>query len=235
MYCIVLFLFAFFVIAIHAQRNYLSDNGDGDNDSGDEDIGSQGCFPDIRISNSYYNIQSIYTDQVASVQLSQTGYWNPGLCQVKSIPIDLKVSVGIYNIQFNESLSLPVDSNTNSISNSFSISLPINPTSIVQNENLPGYLFVREINSGNGFKSPSSTEGKVCVAQVFERPRIYPSDVKIYRTQTLQLHISGEGFTDRFSKMRLTVGSLVEGTDYTITVLNREELVVTLLDGRRCI
>ena len=162
--------------------------------------------------------------------------WNPYSCQITAIPISMKLSVGIYNIQFNETLnSLPIIINSNQIPDA-AISVPVSPSLIIQNENLPGYLFVHEVNSGNGFKPASLTEAKVAVAQVYERPKIYFSSVKIYRTQTIQLHIYGEGFTDRFSKMKLSFNSgLVDGNDYTITVLNREELIVTLLDGKRYI
>lgn len=189
---------------------------------------SSGCYPDLHVpmTNSY---PSIFIDQTANIPLSQSN-WDSNLCHITSIPLAFKLAVGVNNVKFNSSFILPAISRY-----STTITLPVNPALFIQDDNLPGYLVVREINSGNGFKPASLTDGRVPVAIVYERPKVYTSSVKIYRTQTIQLRISGEGFTDRFSKMSLMFSPNIgyESIDYTVTVLNREELIVTLLDGRR--
>ncbi len=68
---------------------------------------------------------------------------------------------------------------------------------------------------------------------VFERPQVFSSNTKIYKSYSRGLHIRGAGFPELPSKPQLRFSpSLVEGTDYNIEVIDRTELEVTLLDGR---
>ena len=102
-------------------------------------------------------------------------------------------------------------------------------------ENLPGYLTLLAINAGEGFVAvgPTNAAKGRDVATVFERPNIHSSDTQLKRTQSHELHVKGAGFTKVLGKTQLRFSPpLVEGTDYTIIVIDREELEVTLLDRR---
>lgn len=102
-------------------------------------------------------------------------------------------------------------------------------------ENLPGYLTLLAVDGGDGFVSvgpQNSLKGKD-VAMVFERPQVFSDDVKLYRSHSHELHIKGVGFTKVLSAPQLKFNPpLVEGEDYTIKVLDRTDMEVTLLDGR---
>lgn len=102
-------------------------------------------------------------------------------------------------------------------------------------ENLPGYLTLLAIDAGDGMVSvgpQNSLKGKD-VAMVFERPQVFSGDTKLYRTHSHELHIKGTGFTKVLSNPQIKFNPpLVEGEDYTIKVLDRTDMEVTLLDGR---
>ena len=103
-------------------------------------------------------------------------------------------------------------------------------------ENLPGYLTLLAVNAGEGFVAvgPTNAAKGRDVATVFERPNIYSSTTKLYRTHSPELHIKGVGFTKVLAKTQLRfVPALTEGLDYKINVIDRTEMEVTLLDGRR--
>jgi hypothetical protein len=102
-------------------------------------------------------------------------------------------------------------------------------------ENLPGYLTLLAVNAGEGYVAvgPTNAAKERDVATVFERPSVYSSKTKLYRTHSHELYIRGVGFTKQISKTQLKFDPpLTEGVDYSITVTDRTELVVTLLDGK---
>mmetsp|Transcript_16378 Transcript_16378/g.15700 ORF Transcript_16378/g.15700 Transcript_16378/m.15700 type:complete len:936 (-) Transcript_16378:423-3230(-) len=118
-----------------------------------------------------------------------------------------------------------------------SVSLRIVPGSLWRKnvENLPGYLTLLAVNAGEGFVAvgPTNAAKGRDIATVFERPDIHSSNTKLYRTHSHELHIKGEGFTKVLSKPQLKfTPALIEDTDYSIEVIDRTELVVTLLNGR---
>jgi hypothetical protein len=103
-------------------------------------------------------------------------------------------------------------------------------------ESLPGTLNIVAINTGFGFIAvnlPSSGKGSE-VATVFERPAVYSNNVKIFRTHAHELHIQGTGFPDLVSGFKPQFRfspALTEGLDYTVRVVSRVEVELTLLDG----
>ena len=102
-------------------------------------------------------------------------------------------------------------------------------------ENLPGYLTLLAVNAGEGYVAvgPNNAGKGRDIATVFERPKIYSSNTKLYRTHSHELHIKGEGFPKVLAKPKLVFSPpLVEGEDYTVTVLDRTELEITLLDNK---
>jgi hypothetical protein len=101
--------------------------------------------------------------------------------------------------------------------------------------NLPGYLTVLAVNAGGGYVSvgPTNSGKGKDVATVFERPYIFSSNTKIYRTHTHELHIKGTGFPLVLGSLQLEfTPSLKEDIDYTITVIDRTEAELTLLDKK---
>jgi hypothetical protein len=103
-------------------------------------------------------------------------------------------------------------------------------------ENLPGYLTLLAVNAGEGFVAvgPTNAAKGRDVATVFERPDVHSSNTKLYRTHSHELHLKGEGFTKVLSKPQLKFNPpLIEGTDYSISVIDRTEMEVTLLDGKK--
>lgn len=102
-------------------------------------------------------------------------------------------------------------------------------------ENLPGFLTLIAIDAGDGFTAagPINTQKGKDVATVFERPSVNSDNVKLYRTHSHELHIKGTGFSKVISKPKLKFSpALVEGDDYTINVISRTDMEVTLLDGK---
>jgi hypothetical protein len=101
-------------------------------------------------------------------------------------------------------------------------------------ENLPGYLTLLAVNAGEGFVAvgPTNAAKGRDVATVFEKPAVYSSNVKIYRTHSHEFHIKGVGFTKTLGRTQLRFNPpLVENEDYTVKVIDRTELEVTLVDG----
>lgn len=107
-------------------------------------------------------------------------------------------------------------------------------------DNLPGPLTLLAINAGQGFLAVGSVGHRCDIATVFERPRVFPTDTKLFRTQTRELHIYGTGFPVPTShlapspyKTQLKFSPpLNEGVDYQVKVINRFDLQVVLLEGR---
>jgi hypothetical protein len=102
-------------------------------------------------------------------------------------------------------------------------------------ENLPAFLILLAVNAGEGFVAVGDTdaaEGQA-VATIFEKPAIYSSNAQLYQTHSYELRVKGVGFTRILGKPELKFNPpLVEGVDYTIRIIDRTELAVTLLDGR---
>lgn len=118
-----------------------------------------------------------------------------------------------------------------------SISLRLVPGSFWRKkfENLPGALTLLAVNAGEGFVAvgPTNAAKGRDVAMVFERPNVYSDNKKIYRTHSHELHIKGVGFPTSISTPQLKFNPpLLAGTDYTVRVIDRTELEITLLDGR---
>lgn len=102
-------------------------------------------------------------------------------------------------------------------------------------ENLPGYLTLLAVNAGVGYVAvgPTNAAKGRDIATVFERPQVFSSNQKIYRTHSHELHILGTGFPTVLAKPQVKFSpELIEGTDYKITVKDRTDIEVTLLDGR---
>ena len=119
-----------------------------------------------------------------------------------------------------------------------SISLRLEPGSSWRKnvENLPGVLTLLAVNVGVGFVAVGPTNAKKGrdVATVFERPQVFSSHKRVYRTQSHELHIMGAGFPKILAKPALRFSpALTEDVDYSISVLDRDELEVTLLAGRQ--
>ena len=102
-------------------------------------------------------------------------------------------------------------------------------------ENLPGYLTLLAVNAGAGFVAVGLTNAikGVDVAKVFERPLLFSSLTKINRTRSHKWHIRGAGFPSVMSTPQLRFANgLLEGRDYTIRVVDRTDMELTLIDGR---
>lgn len=120
-----------------------------------------------------------------------------------------------------------------------SVSLRLAPGSLWRKnfENLPGPLTLLAVNAGQGFVAvgPTNAGKGRDVAMIFERPQVYSDNKHIFRTHSHELHIRGTGFplsdTEYRPKLKFSP-ALVENVDYTLKVLSRTELEVTLLDGR---
>jgi hypothetical protein len=103
-------------------------------------------------------------------------------------------------------------------------------------ENLPGVLTLLAVNAGEGFVSvgPINAQKGRDVATIFERPRIFSSNTKLYKTHSHELHIKGAGFPRIKSKPALKFNpELTLDEDYTLKVVDRTDLEITLLDGKR--
>jgi len=120
-----------------------------------------------------------------------------------------------------------------------SIKLRLTPGSFWRKnfDNLPGVLTLLAVNAGEGFVAvgPTNAGKGRDVAMVFERPAIYSDNKKIYRTHSHEFHIRGTGFplanSDYRPKLKFSP-PLTEGVDYSLRVISRVDLEVTLLDGR---
>jgi hypothetical protein len=102
-------------------------------------------------------------------------------------------------------------------------------------ENLPGFLTLLAVNNGDGWIATgpiNSGKGKD-VAAVFERPEVFSSNVEIYRRHSHEFHIRGRGFVRVLGKVQLQFSPpLTEGLDYSLRIVDRADLEVTLTDGR---
>jgi len=126
---------------------------------------------------------------------------------------------------------------TASATSETSISLRLEPGSAWRKnvESLPGVLTLLAVNAGGGFVAVGPTNAKKGrdIATVFERPSVFSSNKKIYRSQSHELHVMGAGFPKVIAKPALKFKpELKEGVDYTLDVLDRDEIEVTLLPGR---
>lgn len=118
-----------------------------------------------------------------------------------------------------------------------SISLRLEPGSGWRKnvDNLPGVLTLLAVNAGEGFVAvgPTNAAKGRDIALIFERPQVFSANTKLYRTQSHELHIKGAGFTAKFGSPKVKFDpELVEGTDYTIKVVDRTDMEVTLLSGK---
>jgi len=118
-----------------------------------------------------------------------------------------------------------------------SLSLRLTPGSLWRKnvENLPGTLTLLAVNAGEGFVAvgPTNAAKGRDIATVFERPQVFSSNTRLFRSHSHELHIRGAGFPKVISKPKLKfIPDLVEGVDYTINVLDRTEMEITLLDQR---
>jgi hypothetical protein len=118
-----------------------------------------------------------------------------------------------------------------------SLTLRLTPGSLWRKnvENLPGYLTLLAVNAGAGFVAvgPMNAAKGVDVARVFERPNVFSSFTKLFRTHSHELHIRGVGFPLVMSTPQLKFDPpLQEGKDYTIRVVDRTDMEITLKDGR---
>lgn len=118
-----------------------------------------------------------------------------------------------------------------------SISLRLTPGSFwrMNVENLPGFLTLLAVNAGEGFVAvgPTNAAKGRDVATVFERPQVFSSNTKIFRTHSHELHIKGAGFPTAISKPSFKFSPpLVEGVDYSVIVIDRTDCEITLRDGR---
>lgn len=128
---------------------------------------------------------------------------------------------------------------TTKASTDTSISLRLVPGSLWRKnfENLPGALTLLAVNAGQGFIAvgPTNSGKGRDVAMVFERPEVYSGTKKLYRTHSHELHIQGTGFplaSSSFKPVLKFNTPLKEGVDYTLRVVSRTDLELTLLDGR---
>lgn len=103
-------------------------------------------------------------------------------------------------------------------------------------ENLPGYLTLLAVNAGEGFVAvgPTNAAKGKDIATVFERPDVFSSQTKLFKTHSHELHINGVGFTKVLSQTQLKFDPpLEEGVDYTLKTVDRTNLEITLLDGKK--
>ena len=103
-------------------------------------------------------------------------------------------------------------------------------------ENLPGALTLLAVNAGEGFVAvgPTNAGKGRDIAMIYERPNIHSGDAKIYRTHSHEFHIKGVGFPSTISKVQLKFSPpLTEGVDYTVRVVDRTDMEITLIDKRQ--
>ena len=101
--------------------------------------------------------------------------------------------------------------------------------------NLPGPLVLLAVNAGAGFVPVGPTEAKKgrVVATVFEDPKITASFTVLFASHSHELWVTGSGFTRNMGTMEITTDPpLAVNHDYTLLVLNRTHMVMTLVDGK---
>jgi hypothetical protein len=118
-----------------------------------------------------------------------------------------------------------------------SLTLRLTPGSLWRKnvENLPGFLTLLAVNAGQGFVAvgPKNSGKGRDVARVVERPNVFSSFTKIYRSQSHELHIRGVGFPPVMTTPQLKFDPpLVVNKDYTIKVIDRTDMEINLKDGR---
>jgi hypothetical protein len=103
-------------------------------------------------------------------------------------------------------------------------------------ENLPGPLTLLAVNAGEGFVSvgPTNSGKGRDVAMIFERPKVFSDNKKIYRTQSHEIHVTGSGFPDPGTSYRplLKFNPAMDEDDYSLRVVSRTDLEITLKDGK---
>jgi hypothetical protein len=103
-------------------------------------------------------------------------------------------------------------------------------------ENLPGPLTLLAVNVGEGFVSvgPTNSGKGRDVALIFERPKVFSDNKKIYRTQSHEIHVTGSGFPDPGTSYRplLKFNPAMDEADYSLRVVSRTDLEITLKDGK---
>ena len=103
-------------------------------------------------------------------------------------------------------------------------------------ENLPGALTILAVNAGEGYVAvgPTNAGKGRDVAMIYERPSIYSDTKKIFRTHSHEFHIKGEGFPTDTSKVQLKFTTpLIADEDYTVRVIDRTDMELTLIDKRQ--
>ena len=103
-------------------------------------------------------------------------------------------------------------------------------------DNLPGTLTLIAVNAGGGYVAvgPVNAGKGRDIATVFERPAVFSSNTKVFRTHSHELHVQGTGFPEQESgfKPQLRFSTpLTEGLDYSVIVISRTEIEITLVDG----
>ena len=101
--------------------------------------------------------------------------------------------------------------------------------------NLPGPLVLLAVKAGAGFVPVGPTEAKKgrVVATVFEDPKITASFTVLFASHSHELWVTGSGFTRNMGTMEITTDPpLAVNQDYTLSVLNRTHMVMTLVDGK---
>ena len=119
------------------------------------------------------------------------------------------------------------------------IKLRLTPDSLwrANNDNLPGALTLLAVNGGDGYVAVGPTNAKKGrdVAMIFERPQVYSNNVNIFRTHSHEFHINGTGFpmaSSGFIPKFKFDPPLTLDTDYTMIVISRTEVEITLKDGK---
>ncbi len=104
-------------------------------------------------------------------------------------------------------------------------------------ENLPGYLTLLAVNNGgpDGWVpvGPMNSGKGKDIATVFETPSVHSSSTKLYRTHSHELHLDGKGFVRVLQTNQIKFDPpLTLGVDYEMKQINRDDLEITLKDGK---
>jgi len=105
-------------------------------------------------------------------------------------------------------------------------------------DNLPGALTLLAVDAGEGFVAagPINSQKGRDIAMVFERPALNSSiSNRIYQSHSHELHIFGTGFPTVTSgfKPQLTFEPALSDDDYSVRVVSRKEIVLTLGDKKQ--
>ena len=172
----------------------------------------------VTVENSFVD-QVIYHDE-PTIYIKGSGF-NP-------LGNTLRFANGILGKGINYTLTESTDSR---------LTLTLTPGSFWRGnmDNLPGFLTLLAVNAGEGFVAVgpiNSVKGRD-IATVFERPTVHSGNTKLYQTHTHEFHIYGAGFTETLAKPRIKFNPpLVEGKDYTIRVVDRDDMEITLKDQK---